>query len=262
MHAGVLRRPEVAHRLDAETGGLVLCGKTTAGLQGLSAAFATRQILKRYRALVRGELHGCGRITLPISGVPSETEYRSVAVRHSSKCMHVTVVDLWPRTGRTHQLRKHFAYLGHPILGDKKYWGMKKLPVSELAVHVLELEERSLAAAAENEDAVLCGQAGDGTVCSAASGGLHPPSSLHETDTGAEESARNVEVQHQGVDRQADAGEQPTPAAKDPRDAVTAAERMCLWKVECKLLHPVSGRVIHIETELPELFTKVLEEHG
>lgn len=157
MHAGVLRRPEVAHRLDAATGGLVLCGKTTAGLQGLSSAFATRCILKRYRALVRGELRGCGCITLPISGVSADTEYRSVAVKTSSKCMHVTVVDLWPRTGRTHQLRKHMAYLGHPILGDKKYWGTEALPESELAAHIELLEEHGLADSAEREAAVLRG---------------------------------------------------------------------------------------------------------
>jgi hypothetical protein len=152
----VLRRPEVAHRLDAETGGLVICGKTTATLQALSSAFATQRIIKRYRALVRGGLQGCGRITLPISGAASETEYRSVAVHRSSKCMHLTVVDLWPRTGRTHQLRKHMAYLGHPILGDQKYWGTRKLPKSVLSGRVTVLEECQLASA-DLEAAVRCG---------------------------------------------------------------------------------------------------------
>lgn len=160
MHAGVLRRPEAAHRLDVETGGLVLCGKTTAALQGLSSAFASQRILKRYRALIRGNLQGCGRITLPISGVASETEYRSVAVKPSNKYVHVTVVDLWPRTGRTHQLRKHMAFFGHPILGDKKYWGARKVLDMSTSEHVTKLKESELAASSELEAAVLRGTGG------------------------------------------------------------------------------------------------------
>ncbi|NJR42645.1 MAG: RNA pseudouridine synthase [Akkermansiaceae bacterium] len=178
MAAGVLRQPEVAHRLDAETGGLVLCGKTTAGLQGLCSAFASRRILKRYRAVVRGALRGCGRITLPVSGAPSETEYRSVAVKPSSKCMHVTVVDLWPRTGRTHQLRKHLACCGHPILGDKKYWGTTPFPESELAAHVIALQECELAASADREAAVLRGEGDAGAEADTGGvGAVFPPSS-------------------------------------------------------------------------------------
>ena len=218
MHVGVLRQPEVAHRLDAETGGLVLCGKTTAGIQGkashfanevcenlwrtvlsmrscgagLSRAFAARSIVKRYRALVRGNLQGCGRITLPISGAPSSTEYRSVAVEASSKCMHVTVVDLWPLTGRTHQLRKHMAYLGHPILGDRKYWGTPKVSESQLACHVAVLEESALAASSEREAAVLRGE-GDGcTTCAAddSTSALHEPSDCkHDAVTRVEGAA-------------------------------------------------------------------------
>jgi hypothetical protein len=71
---------------------------------------------------VRGKLQGCGRVTFSLAGKPSCTEYRVVQHTHSALCGTVTTVDMWPHTGRTHQLRKHLAMIGHPILGDVLYW--------------------------------------------------------------------------------------------------------------------------------------------
>lgn len=122
--AGVLKRPQEVHRLDADTGGLLICAKSRNALCTLSHAFATRAVKKRYRALVRGKLDGCGRISFPISGKPSCTEYLAVQHTPSELCGMVTTVDMWPHTGRTHQLRKHLALIGHPILGDVRYWGL------------------------------------------------------------------------------------------------------------------------------------------
>ena len=91
----------------------------------------------RYRAVVAGELRGCGRITIPLGGKPCTTEYRGVAVHASTAaaCGHaVSTVDLWPHTGRTHQLRLHMALLGHAILGDALYW--RRLPPQRQAGRV------------------------------------------------------------------------------------------------------------------------------
>jgi hypothetical protein len=122
VFSGVLYRPQEIHRLDAETGGLLVCAKTAPALRVLSAAFRQRAVKKRYRALVRGALDGCGRVTLELGGKACWTEFRAVAVHASALCGSVTTVDLWPHTGRLHQLRRHMALIGHPILGDVKYW--------------------------------------------------------------------------------------------------------------------------------------------
>jgi RNA pseudouridylate synthase len=122
----VLRWPKELHRLDAATGGLLVCAKTQRAQQALSRAFARREVKKRYRALVAGELRGCGRVTILLEGKACWTEYRCVAVHASAICGAATEVDLWPHTGRRHQLRLHMALLGHTILGDALYW--RRLP--------------------------------------------------------------------------------------------------------------------------------------
>lgn len=159
----MLRVPQPAHRLDAETGGLLICAKTTVAMQRLGRAFAQRRMIKRYQALVRGALRGCGRVTFPLSGDACETEFRSVAVHASAKCGHVTLVDLWPRTGRTHQLRRHMMMIGHPILGDVKYWRRAAVPRAQLPRGLQEVPEEDLAAAPGREQAVLAapGRAGE-----------------------------------------------------------------------------------------------------
>ena len=91
----------------------------------------------RYLAIVKGRLEGSGRSDVPLQGKAATTDYRAEA--HTDSCgggsqeggggggggsgwgCCLTTVSLWPRTGRTHQLRKHMAYLGHPILGDPRY---------------------------------------------------------------------------------------------------------------------------------------------
>jgi len=97
----VLSHAAPAHRLDADTGGLLLCAKTQGALAALCTALAERRIKKRYRALVLGRLEGCGRITFRLDDKACWTEYR--AVSHSAAPSlggDCTTVDLWPHTGR------------------------------------------------------------------------------------------------------------------------------------------------------------------
>jgi 23S rRNA-/tRNA-specific pseudouridylate synthase len=84
----------------------------------LGRAFAERRIQKQYRAIVRGRLEGEGLIERPIADRAASTRWEAALHHRSLHCEWITTVDLFPRTGRTHQLRIHCATLGHPILGD------------------------------------------------------------------------------------------------------------------------------------------------
>lgn len=110
------------HRLDRATGGLVICSKSKEAHSSIMASFRDHEIFKRYRAIVKGRLVSeTGIINFPISGQKSETKYFVVSYTRSKQYEWVTTVDLWPLTGRKHQLRKHLQELGHPIIGDERY---------------------------------------------------------------------------------------------------------------------------------------------
>ena len=126
--------PQIAHRLDRETSGLMICGKTFAAERALKIDFENRNVSKRYLAIVRGEMQrDVGRIELPMDrareglhilmevtpegeGYPSVTRYHVLARRRGA-----TLLALAPESGRQHQLRVHLAAIGHPIIGDKLY---------------------------------------------------------------------------------------------------------------------------------------------
>jgi 23S rRNA pseudouridine1911/1915/1917 synthase len=125
-------RPGIVHRLDKETSGVLLVAKNEYAHEILSKQFKTRQVEKRYLALVHGELSQTeGVIDVPIGrDVRSRTRIstRSNRLREAQTAYEVlerlhrfTYVKALPRTGRTHQIRVHFHYLGHPVVGDKIY---------------------------------------------------------------------------------------------------------------------------------------------
>ncbi|KAK3269260.1 hypothetical protein CYMTET_22290 [Cymbomonas tetramitiformis] len=118
---GALPWPQHVHRLDLPTGGLVLVAKTHAVQVALGALFASRDIKKQYRAVVHGHLEGCGTVMRAVDGKEAITDYQAQAHSHSASFGNFTVVKLHPRTGRTHQLRRHMADLGHPIVNDSTY---------------------------------------------------------------------------------------------------------------------------------------------
>lgn len=138
-------RPGIVHRLDKETSGLLLVAKDNITHTKLAKQFQRHTVYKRYVALVQGEVEfDEGVVDASIGKHPLHHEKKSVQFDASAKEAktfyrvlkrqnNITLIALYPKTGRTHQLRVHMAHLGHPILGDDKYG--KKKSFSRLALH-------------------------------------------------------------------------------------------------------------------------------
>lgn len=124
----------VVHRLDMATSGLLLMARGAAAQRLLSAAFAERQVAKRYTAVVAGQIEADhGEVNLPLlcdwpnrprqmvdhaRGKPALTRWRVLSRQPAAG---TTRVELEPVTGRSHQLRVHLQSIGHPIVGDELY---------------------------------------------------------------------------------------------------------------------------------------------
>ena len=114
--------PRPVHRLDAPTTGLVLCAKTERAQVSLGQQLETKKISKRYKAVLVGRLpETSGEINSLIDKKPSTTKYEVLKSHKAHSYEYVTLVDLYPITGRTHQLRIHMKEQHCPIIGDKLY---------------------------------------------------------------------------------------------------------------------------------------------
>lgn len=110
------------HRLDGPTSGLVLVAKTERAQVIMGQQFEQKTIKKRYKAIVVGEMvKEHGEINSPVDHKKSKSKFEVVQKFKSKKYGHLTLVNLYPITGRTHQLRIHMSSIGHPIVGDKFY---------------------------------------------------------------------------------------------------------------------------------------------
>ena len=137
LYLGAGAAPSLVNRIDRETSGVVLAAKNSQTAGELGKLWEARAVEKEYLAIVHGALPPeRGRIELPLGkdeqseiaikdcarldGAPAETEFR--LERHFQRDgRQFSLVRLWPRTGRKHQLRIHLAAIGHPIVGDKMY---------------------------------------------------------------------------------------------------------------------------------------------
>lgn len=116
-----LPTPYPLHRLDGPTSGLVLVAKTAAAHLHLGRLFAERQITKSYQAIVVGKTAEKGYMDQPIDGKVALSSYEQLNIAHSIKNGYLSHLQLFPETGRTHQLRIHLAQASHPIMGDRLY---------------------------------------------------------------------------------------------------------------------------------------------
>ncbi len=113
--------PRPVHRLDSPTCGLLMVAKTSRAAMDLGRQLKERAVKKRYQAVVMGKMDEKGCFKQPIEGKPAATHYELLEQYRSIKNDWLSLVDLFPETGRTHQLRIHLSTAGHPILGDAKY---------------------------------------------------------------------------------------------------------------------------------------------
>ncbi len=142
-------RPGIVHRLDRDTSGVIICGRDDVTKRLLQKQFQDRKAHKTYIAIVKGvPKHHKAKLDLPIernpqapasfrvgpSGKSATTTYSVLAHNNT-----MSVLELKPETGRTHQLRVHLAHLGHPIVGDPVYGGGKS-PIARMCLHAYELE--------------------------------------------------------------------------------------------------------------------------
>jgi RluA family pseudouridine synthase len=135
LQMGKKRPPQAAHRLDQDTAGCLVLGRTKPALAALGVLFAEGRARKTYWAVVRGgPKRDAGVVEAPLlkvsskaagwrmvvdpKGQPAVTEWRVLGRGNG-----LAWLELRPRTGRTHQIRVHCAHLGQPILGDARYGG-------------------------------------------------------------------------------------------------------------------------------------------
>lgn len=147
--AGV--RPGIVHRLDRDTSGLLVVAKTEAALEHLSDQFRDRTVFKSYVALVHGRVKDeSGKIDLPLARDPANRT-RMAVVRGGRSALSLfrvrqrfdrfTLLDIEIKTGRTHQIRVHLAWLKHPVVGDETYGGGRDNTIQDarLRAHVRNL---------------------------------------------------------------------------------------------------------------------------
>ena len=121
--ADALPWPRPVHRLDALTSGLLLIAKSRCAAVNLGQQFEQKVVRKTYQAVAVGKTAGKGIIKEALDGQEAMTEFHLLRQVPSLKVEWLSLLELHPLTGRTHQLRRHLAGIGHPVLGDALYTG-------------------------------------------------------------------------------------------------------------------------------------------
>ena len=131
-------RPGIVHRIDRDTSGLIIAAKNDMAHQSLAAQHADHTLARTYECIVTGNLReDSGTVDAPIARNSRDRKRRAVVSGGRRAVTHWEVIARYPgythircqlETGRTHQIRVHMAYLGHPILGDTVYGAKKPVP--------------------------------------------------------------------------------------------------------------------------------------
>jgi len=116
-----LNFPKPVHRLDNPTSGILLVAKTKSAQINLHNQFEAKNIQKEYHAVVAGKLPESGIMNSDVNNQIAITEFKTINQVQALQNEYLTLVRLFPKTGRTHQLRIHLSELGFPIVGDKLY---------------------------------------------------------------------------------------------------------------------------------------------
>jgi 23S rRNA pseudouridine1911/1915/1917 synthase len=151
------KRPGIVHRLDRGTSGLMVVAKNDAAHEELARQFHDREVEKEYVALVWGVVQAGRRIDAPIGRDPENRKKMSAKARRSREAVTrivraehlnpaVTLARIAIHTGRTHQIRVHLSAIGHPIVGDPLYGGVRRRVPGDLRA-VMRLERPFLHAA-------------------------------------------------------------------------------------------------------------------
>lgn len=153
---GGRERPGLVHRLDKETSGVMVVAKSDSAHRALAAQFKQHTITRAYEALVWGRVKkAAGLVEIAIGrDIKQRKKFsaRTARARASATQYRVrerfptgaTLVEVTPRTGRTHQIRVHLAAIGHPILGDPTYGGRRVRELAGLVVPRVMLHARTL----------------------------------------------------------------------------------------------------------------------
>ena len=119
--ADALIKPKPVHRLDNQTSGLLIIAKTRSAQVNLGNQFEKKQVNKKYTAIVIGKTPEEGEINIPVNDKEAATTFKLLSTQASLRFEYLSLIELKPITGRTHQLRIHCYKSGFPILGDKLY---------------------------------------------------------------------------------------------------------------------------------------------
>ncbi|TFB23278.1 RluA family pseudouridine synthase [Filobacillus milosensis] len=142
-------RPGIVHRIDKDTSGLLIVAKHDQAHEKLSEQLSNKEIKRQYEAIVHGTInHDKATIDAPIGRDPNDRQKMAVVENGKPAITHFSVVERFDKfshvycdleTGRTHQIRVHFQYIDHPLVGDPKYGRRKTLDVQGQALHARKL---------------------------------------------------------------------------------------------------------------------------
>ncbi len=129
--------PSPVHRLDRPTSGALICAYTGKTAKQLGESFTNGEVVKKYYAIVRGFSPEKGEITIPLKKdgegelQESRTQYKSIkqveipVSNNRYKTSRYSLIEVWPKTGRFHQIRRHLARIGHPVIGDTSHGDLR-----------------------------------------------------------------------------------------------------------------------------------------